>query len=126
MIEDFFNHKCDIYHIVENKKSPGFGLPDSPTFCYPDEPDIKEIECHFGVKSSNITIVQKEPYNAMDARIKLTLPSGTDIRLNDKIVDCETGFEYTASVPKNIRGHHMTVFIQRTERQKPINGNGRI
>lgn len=126
MIEDFFDHKCDIYHIVKEEKSPRPGLPPTPSFHYPETPDIEGLECHFGVKSSNITIVQQQPYNSMDARIKLTLPSGTDIRLNDKIIDCDTGFEYTAEQPRNIRDHHIYVYIKRTERQKPINGNGRI
>lgn len=61
MIEDFFDHKCDIYHIVKEEKSPRPGLPPSPSFYYPEIPDIEDLECHFGVKSSNITIVQKEP-----------------------------------------------------------------
>ncbi len=26
MIEDFFNHRCDIYHIIEQGASPGYKL----------------------------------------------------------------------------------------------------
>ena len=48
----------------------------------------------------------------MDAKIKLTLPAGTDVRLNDKIIDCNTGFEYTAEQPRNIRGHHIFVYVK--------------
>ena len=51
---------------------------------------------------------------------RLTLPAGTDIRLNDKIVSSETGLEYTAGQPRNIRGHHMTVKIYRTAQQRPL------
>lgn len=120
MIEDFFDHRCNIYHLAESRASPGYGLPSSSNFEYADTPDIENLSCHFGVKSSNITIVQQEPQNVMDARIKLTLPAGTDIRLNDKIVDCDTGFEYTAEQPRNIRDHHIYVYIKRIERQKPL------
>ena len=56
----------------------------------------------------------------MDSDIKLTLPAGTDVRLNDKIVSSETGLEYTAGQPRNIRGHHMTVKIYRTAQQRPL------
>ena len=44
---------------------------------------------------------------------KLQLPAGTDVRANDKIVNEENGLDFTAQVPQNIRGHHMTVTIQR-------------
>ena len=44
---------------------------------------------------------------------KLQLPAGTDIRLNDKIVNEANDLEFTAQVPQDIRGHHMTVAIQR-------------
>ncbi len=56
----------------------------------------------------------------MDARIKLVLPIGTDIRLNDRIVNCDTGYEYTAEIPQNIQNHHIYVYIKRTERQRPL------
>lgn len=67
-----------------------------------------------------IQIAQQQPQNDMDSDIKLTLPAGTDIRLNDKIVSSETGLEYTAGQPRNIRGHHMTVKIYRTAQQRPL------
>jgi hypothetical protein len=56
----------------------------------------------------------------MDAKIKLTLPAGTDVQLNDKIVDCATGLEYTAEQPVNVRGHHTFVYIKKTEGQKAL------
>lgn len=120
MIEDFFDHKCDIYHVKAEEDSPGYGLPASSKYEYGDEPDIVALDCHFGVKASNITIVQQQPYNSMDAKTKLTLPADTDIRLNDKIVDCDTKLEYTAEQPRNIRNHHKFVYIKRVERQKPL------
>ena len=103
-IEDFFDHRCSIYHTQQESTSPGYGLPGSPKFKYPKQPDLEEVPCHFGVRSAS----------------KLTLPAGTDIRLNDKIVSSETGLEYTAGQPRNIRGHHMTVKIYRTAQQRPL------
>lgn len=113
MIEDFFDHKCNIYHVQGEKESPGFGLPGSPTFSYNDAPDISGQMCHFGVKSGNLSTAQQQPQNDLSARLKLNLPTGTDIRLNDKVVDCSTGLAYTAEVPRNIRGHHIIVYIKR-------------
>lgn len=117
-LEKLLNHTCNIYHINQGESSPGFGLPSSNSFAYPDTPDISGQACHFGVKSASISITQGEPINVMDSRIKLTLPIGTDVRLNDKIVDCETGLEYTAENPINVRDHHLFVYIKKigTER----------
>ncbi len=112
-IEDFFDHKCDIYHLTGTAQKRGYGLPDSQVYQYPEHPDISGHPCHFGVKGGNTTIVQLEPQRNMDARRKLTLPIGTDVRVNDKIVDCGTGYEYEAEVPGNIRGHHIAVMVNR-------------
>ncbi len=118
MIEDHFNHTCDIYHIKAHSDSPGYGLPDSMgKYSYDETPDIETVKCHFGVKSANIVINQQEPRNMLDARIKLTLPIGTDIRINDKVVNCDTGFEYTAEQPINVRDHHLFVYIKRLDNQ---------
>ena len=68
MIEDFFNHRCDIYHIIEQGASPGYKLPSSTSFSYPNEPDLSAVACHFCVKSNTVNIVQGEPAAAMDAR----------------------------------------------------------
>lgn len=80
-LENLLNHTCNIYHAREEQKSPGYGLPASPSFYYPEEPDVAEQECHFGVRSQSVTITQTQPVNIMDAKIKLTLPIGADIRL---------------------------------------------
>lgn len=111
-LETLLDHTCDIYHILEEERSPGYSLPGSHAFSYPTEPDISGQSCHFGVKSQSVTVTQTAPANIMDAKIKLTLPKGTDVRLNDKIVDCDTGLEYTAEQPRNIRGHHLFVYIK--------------
>ena len=119
-IEDFFDHRCDIFHITREAASPGYALPPSPDFKYSPEPDLTDVECHFGVKSATIRIEQKDPQNEMDSDIKLTLPAGTDIRLHDKVVSKESGLEYTAGLPRNIRGHHIAVKIRRVSQQKPL------
>mgnify|MGYP003571283565 CR=1 FL=1 len=119
-IADFFDHTCNIYHVTDKETSPGYGLPGSPKFSYPAEPDEKGVACHFGVKNASVNVSQSEPANLMDAKIKLTLPVGTDIRLNDKVVNCSTRLEYTAEQPLNIRGHHLTVVIQRTALQEAV------
>ena len=51
-LENLLNHTCDIYHVVEGEKSPGYNLPASPSFSYPEEPDISGQSCHFGVRSA--------------------------------------------------------------------------
>lgn len=120
MIEDFFNHKCDIYHIEQGEQSPGYSLPNSASFTYPDEPQIIDQACHFCTKSQSVTITQQEPMAIMDARIKLVLPLGTDIRLNDKIINKDTKLEYTAEQPVKVQNHHLYVYVKRVERQKAL------
>ncbi len=119
-IESLFDHRCDIYHLTSEEKSPGYQLPASPVFSYPKEPDEANVPCHFGVRSFNPTIQQTQPANEYEAKIKLTLPIGTDIRRNDKIVEPTTGLEYTAEQPRNVRNHHLYVHIQRIDAQKPL------
>ena len=116
----FINHTCDIYHIRKNDESPGYNLPSSPKFSYPDEPDLKAVPCHFGVRSGQAEVNQYEPQAKYQARLKVAFFFGTDIRLNDKIVDCDTGYEYTAEIPRNIRDHHITVFATRRAAQEPL------
>lgn len=118
MFEDFFNHKCNIYHIVTEKEQIGYGFDESNTkFKYSDNPDIKNQRCHFHNKSNSVSLTQKDPDNNLMITRKLSLPIDTDIRINDKVIDCDTGLEYTATLPSNIKGHHKTVVLTRTTRQ---------
>lgn len=114
------DHTCDIYHIQRSDTSPGYDLPSSPSFNYPKQPDLAAVPCHFGVTHSTVAVVQADPQANLEAKLKLALPAGTDVRLNDKIVDCTSGYEYTAEVPRNIRGHHVTVLLHRTGQQEPL------
>lgn len=119
-LENLLDHKCDIYHLKKSKSTVGYGLSDTVSFDYEDVPDLKNVTCHFGVESLNSSVEQKNPQNVLTERIKLTLSIGTDIRINDKVVDCETGLEYTAERPRNIRGHHIFVYIKRTKEQEAL------
>ena len=115
-IEDFFDHTCSLYHVVGTEDSPGYGLQDSPHFDYPREPDEANVPCHFaqgGAGGTVNTLVQKLPEHAYEDRIKLALPIGTDVRINDKVIDHRTGLEYYAEIPRNIRNHHIYVWVKR-------------
>lgn len=115
MIENFFDHTCDIYHATKVTVTRGYGLPDQEDegLHYEDTPDLSDISCHFSVRAGNVLTVQQEPQKDLSARLKLTLPTGTDVRVNDKIVSGVTGYEYEAEIPRNIRGHHVIVWIKR-------------
>lgn len=112
-IEDFFDHECSIFHVKKENKSPGYGLEESPVYSYGAIPDIETSPCHFYVRNSSINIVQNEPEKRYEDHVKLALPIGTDIRLNDLVVNKETGMKYEAEIPKNIRGHHIAVYLNR-------------
>ncbi len=115
-------HTCDIYHLKKTAESPGYALREAPHFSYGENPDLRGVKCHFCSKYRyrDTLITQREPTNEYDGRIKLVLPINTDIRLNDKVVDTSQGLEYTAQIPKVIRGHHISVFIKRTEAQEAL------
>lgn len=120
-IEALFDHSCDIYHIVETQTSPGYSLPATPTFSYPSQADEKGIPCHFNIRGYNSSLVQNEPDNSLTDRVKVNLPVGTVIGLNDKMTDLVTGLTYTVvSPPRNIRGNHIIVYVERTRVQKPL------
>ncbi len=120
MIEDFFDHSCNIYHLIRTSTELGYGLPTTDGFSYPTQPDIEEQACHFGVKSKGVVLVQTDPVRNLEGKTKLTLPAGTDVRINDLIEDIESGLRYIAEKPNNIRGHHVSVLVQRMDDQKGI------
>lgn len=117
-LEDFFNHRCSLYHTVKSDATPGYGLPASPHFTYPEQPDEVDIHCHFNQSGSGGTVntlVQNLPEHAYEDRIKLQLPIGTDVRVNDKVLDKRTGLFYYAELPRTIRDHHIYVWVKREE-----------
>lgn len=110
-IEDLFDHRCSIYHLGEHEVDKGYGIVTTE-YGYGETPDLEHIPCHFNVNAS-AQMVQQEPMNTYLYTGKLNLPAGTDIRLNDKVVNEDNGIEFTAQIPQDIRGHHMTVTVQR-------------
>ena len=118
--EDYLNHTCDIYHIQETTRELGYGLTEDPVFSYPENPSIAGVKCHFHIRSGSYQISQDVPINDYAARVKLSLPAGTDIRVNDRIVSGQTGFSYIAELPRVIHNdHHVIVYAHR---EGPIEG----
>lgn len=116
--ENYLNDLCDIYHVQQGESSPGYGLTEQPSFAYRQQPDETGIACHFGVKSESTSINQAAPVNVKESRIKLTLPAGTDVRLNDKIIDKKNGYEYIAEIPHDVHGHHIFVYVTAKGQQR--------
>ena len=113
-ISDFFDHKCTIFHLMKSQTDRGYGIVDSNIYKYPEKPNGRDIDipCHFHVKTGLDSIVQTDPLNLYHARVKISLPVSTDIRLNDKIIS-EDGYEYIAELPRKIRNHHIIVYANR-------------
>jgi hypothetical protein len=118
---NLLEQKCNIFHLTKVENDVGYGLKTGAKYDYNTEPDEVEIPCHFsvGLGGSNV-MSQQEPQNEISGRIKLALLLGTDIRLNDKVLDLSSGLEYVAEVPRQIRQHHIIVTVQRITELKPI------
>lgn len=117
--QDMLNHTCDIYHLRKGSKTVGYGIRSSGQFTYEKTPDECGVPCHFAT-GGTLNISQAEPQAVLNAAVKLSLPIDTDVRLNDKVVDCESGIEYTAGVPRQVRNHHIIVLLRRTEKQEAL------
>lgn len=111
-IEEFFDHTCSIYHLEENSVKIAYGIKVSQEKVYEKDPETG-IPCHFYVKSDGTKLVQEDPYTAIEETIKLALPRGIDIRINDKVEWEGTGLYYRAGQPRDIRGHHISVMLYR-------------
>ena len=116
--ENLLDHKCDIYNMKKDEKNLGYGIAGD-TFSYPAEPDVTDVSCHFNVSDTG-TMEQTEDANEYIVVGKLNLPYGTDVRVNDKIIDLGSGISYYAEVPRNIRDHHIIVQIQRKGKVKGV------
>lgn len=110
MFEDFFDHRCNIYHTETVAVNAGYGIKTGSIKSLGRTVDIKDVPCHFHVKvSDNVRIVQDKPYSTVDGEIKLSLPYGTDIQKNDIVEDCSNGMKYRAGIPRNIHGNHHVI-----------------
>ncbi len=119
-VYELLDHECDIYHTVKTTAPSSYGLPGEDTFDYKGTPDIEAVPCHFSTKINNEGVSQMDPKNILMSTVILTLPIGTDIRINDKVVDKRNGLEYTAAVPRGIRNHHIKVTLYRTSVQEAL------
>lgn len=114
--DNLLDHKCAVYHMRKSGKNLGYGIMGDD-FSYSDEPDMTDVPCHFNVSDTG-TLEQTEDANEYTVVGKLNLPCGTDVRVNDKIIDLGSGITYYAEIPRNIRDHHMIVQIQRKGKVK--------
>lgn len=117
MFEDFMNHKCNIYHLTDEPVDVGYGIKVDDVKSQPTSPDLKGVDCHFHIRmNDNVHVVQREPFRAVEGNIKLSLPIGTDIRINDIVEDCRDGLKYRAGKPTEVHGgHHIIVVLSRPE-----------
>lgn len=113
MFEDFLDHKCDIFHLVDSPNPEAYGIRAMAKRVPAERPSEKGVCCHFHVRNDGLQIAQGEPYSSLQGQVRLSLPIGTDIRENDIVQSWETGLRYRADVPRKIRGHHITVTLRR-------------
>ena len=112
--------RCDIYHLIEEVEKPHPALNGSPVFTYPQRADISGVACHFCVRDKRAAILETGPRVEYDADIELELPPDTDIRINDKVVDLRSGIEYTAGMPRDHFGHHVSVRLRRRKNRRAL------
>lgn len=114
-IEDFLDHKCDIYHVTNSNINLGYGIKYIEKYIYGEKPDLEDVDCHFSVKNDGIVLVQELPQTNIEGKLKLTVDINTDVRVNDRVVSKESGLRYRVGVPRNIRNHHIAVMIYRED-----------
>lgn len=117
MFEDYLNDTCNIYHLVDEKVNIHYGIKATQVKTPEKEAAEKSIPCHFHIRSNgSLRISQKEPYTVLTGEEKLTLPIGTDVRMNDVIENCRNGVKYRAGLPREIHGgHHIIVTLSRDD-----------
>lgn len=116
MFDDFLNHTVDIYHGKKVPIDKGFGLTAGFRYEYGDDPDISALKCHVSVKGTGtISSSQGDPFNSYGGRIKLVVPYGTDLRVNDKVYVPELDMEFVAELPRDVQNHHRFSYIKRLD-----------
>lgn len=121
MYMDFLTDRCDIYHLRSQDDRVGYGIPDQRLRGYPEKPDIEDAPCHFNRERLIAGAMDSSPRRLDTAMTKLQLPLGIDVRVNDRIVDKESGCAFTAGVPRTVgRGHHIAVEVWRTGTQEAM------
>lgn len=118
-VENFFRHKCDIYHATYIGKKVKYGLPSSEKeLSYSDKPSIANKRCFFSF--SNTSTTENEPMTVFQGANKLSLPADTEIYPGDKIIDKRFNIDYTAGLPEDIRGKYIIVPISRRTVQEAL------
>lgn len=119
-IENFFRHRCDIYHISAVSKTAGYGLPSSEkTLVRPAEPSLSDAPCFFSYPDTD-GITEKEPTTVFTGANELSLPAGTVIHYGDKIIDRRFNVEYTAGFPEDVRGKYIVMPLTRRTVQEAL------
>lgn len=115
--EDFLNHTCDIYHLVDAADTGAYGITAAENLVPEDTPTLTDVPCHFHVKQNDLTrLVQNEPETSVEGQTKCSFGIGTDIRTNDIVLSHEDGLRYRAGVPRTIaKNHHIIVILYRED-----------
>lgn len=115
--EDFLNHRCDIYHLVDAGDAGAFGIRAAEHLVPEEIPSETDVHCHFHINQNNLTrLTQNEPETAIEGQIKCSMEIGTDIRKNDIVFSHEDGLRYRAGVPRTVaHDHHIIVTLYRED-----------
>lgn len=115
--EDFLNHKCDIYHLVDAGDTGAYGILAAENLVPEEEPSETDVPCHFHISQKDLTqLVQNEPETSIEGQMKLSLIIGTDIRKNDIVYSHEDGLRYRAGIPHIVaKNHHIIVTLYRED-----------
>ena len=113
--EDFLDHTCDIYHLVDAGDQGAYGIIAAESLTPEAEPSETDVPCHFHTKQNDLMrLVQHEPEASVEGQLKLSLGIGVDIRRNDIVYSHEDGLRYRAGVPREVgRRHHIIVTLYR-------------
>ncbi|TCX51931.1 MULTISPECIES: DUF3599 family protein [unclassified Dehalobacter] len=120
MIENFFRHRCDIYHVTATTKTAGYGLPNSEkTLTKPALPSLANVKCFFAYPDTD-GIMEKEPATVFTGANEISLPAGTVINYGDVIIDKRFNVDYTAGFPEDVRGKYIAVPLTRRTVQEAL------
>ena len=122
MYSDFLNDRCDIYHLQTGEVSVGYGISAATaSHSYPDEPDLTDVPCHFNRHGIFEGLGESAPARMYYGATKVQFPKGTDVRVNDRIVDKVTGVQYTISIPYMVgRNHHIAAQVSRMTQESRL------
>ena len=53
--EDFLNHRCDIFHLINAGDTGAFGIRADAHLVPEETPIETDVHCHFHIKQNNLT-----------------------------------------------------------------------